>query len=237
MAWYSVDIKKIVDERQARRVGKSIKKITSKIADQAYQNILPEGIDINKGTVKRMILSQLSLIKVKGNPYSIMEGEVTAGLFDLCMKSAGSAVGGCDPDLLRSVLYAPWASMVKTSIDLHDCRVFVKSLNKLTGKKFMIPTEEEWLGAFRAVGNELFGDKWEWTEWGLTKKINTDSRFNILRSLGCVDRELEYPDVSYDCIALRLIEYKYFRPLSSLLRFCVNFKSLLKFKEGSLERI
>ncbi len=225
-----------------KRVRKSVRLSTSEVAYRACENMVRERIDINMKLMQknnsRIILPQLSLINVRGKPYRIMQVEVSFDLFNQCMKDTEYEIRGHGTERHKSVLGDPSEADIRTSLNLHEYRAFVKRLNEITGREFVIPTEVEWLKAYKSVKHKLLGDNWEWTE----TKIE-GSRSYVLCSTLETDRMILHPETHYYCAlspyytALRLVEYKYFRPLSSFLRFCVNFSSLLKFKEGSPKRI
>lgn len=75
--------------------------------------------------------------------YYIGETEVTQELWRAVMGSNPSEFSGDD---LRPVERVSW----------NDCQVFIKELNKLTGKNFRLPTEAEWEFAARG-GNKSSG--------------------------------------------------------------------------------
>jgi hypothetical protein len=212
MSRLSVSFKKPVDERYVRPARRSIGLSTSKVAYQVFKNTVWERIDVSEKLMmefnSRIISPQLSLINVPWKPYRVMEGQVTVRLFNMCMRDAG----------LRSAPNDPSDSEFKAFFNIHDCRAFVKRLNKMTGLRLSIATETEWEKASKNAGNMLSGNgNWEWTG----TKING---INVLSSLYTAGRNFEDQEIRDRGAALRLIEYRCFRPLSSLLRFCVNFK-------------
>ena len=75
--------------------------------------------------------------------YYIGETEVTQELWRAVMGSNPSEFSGYD---LMPVCNVSW----------DDCQIFIKELNKLTGKKFRLPTEAEWEFAARG-GNKSSG--------------------------------------------------------------------------------
>jgi hypothetical protein len=210
-------------------VGGSVRKSTSKIAHGAFTNVVQEKIDINRRVLRKSILAQLKFLEVPGKPYRVTDDTISAGLIDQCMKSAGYEIKEkYVSDQLKSFIYERSDEGDEICFSLHDWRAFVKRLNGITGRRFKIPTETEWLKAFKKVGKDFFGDDYEWTDTKVKR-----SPFCVLRSMYCSDRIIDYPEVRYSGTSIRLVEYKYFRPLSSLLRWWVNFK----FKEVSPEKI
>ena len=74
--------------------------------------------------------------------YYIGKYEVTQALWKMVMNSNPSAISGDD----RPVEQVSW----------HDCQEFIEKLNKITGRKFRLPTEAEWEYAARG-GNKSHG--------------------------------------------------------------------------------
>jgi formylglycine-generating enzyme required for sulfatase activity len=125
----------------------------------------------------------------------IMKGEVTIGLFRQVME--GYEIKGHNADELRAILTDPaQESKPLTYVSLLDAREFAARLSNLTGRKFRVQTEDEWL----AARDKLTGKNWTWTE---TKY--SDSSF-VLRHLSNDDRDIDHPEDRYDCNAVRLVE-------------------------------
>lgn len=84
--------------------------------------------------------------------YMIGETEVTRGLWDAVMGNAPAVFKGHN----RPVVNVSW----------EDCQEFIKKLNKLTGRKFRLPTEAEW--EFAARG----GNKSNHTQYAGSDNLN-----------------------------------------------------------------
>ncbi len=125
----------------------------------------------------------------------IMKGEVPVGLFGQVME--GYEIKGHNADKLRAILADPaQENSALTFVNLFDAREFAARLSNLTGRKFRVQTEDEWL----AGKGRLQGNNWTWTE---TKY--SDSSF-VLRHLSLVNRSNDFPEYRYSLNAVRLVE-------------------------------
>lgn len=126
---------------------------------------------------------------------SIMMGEATVGLFKQVM--AGYEITGHNADRLKAILADPkQAGNALTYVSLNDAREFAKRLSDLTGRKFRVQTEAEWLQA----KDKLTGANHTWTETSYS-----DNTF-VLRRLGIDFRYVIIPVSRYSNGAVRLVE-------------------------------
>lgn len=132
---------------------------------------------------------------VLSDKVSIMEGEVTVGLFRQVME--GYEITGHNAEELKAILADPSrGGEALTYVSLLDAREFASRLSDLTGRKFRVQTEEEW----ESARDSLSGDHWTWTE---TK--NDQSTF-VLRRLDYDNRRNFNPENRYSDHAVRLVE-------------------------------
>ena len=85
--------------------------------------------------------------------FYICETEVTQSLWKIVMGSEITRHGGWKNEWGRGNDYPAYGG------NWYDCQSFIKELNKLTGKKFRLPTEAEWEFAARG-GNKSNGYKY-----------------------------------------------------------------------------
>lgn len=117
--------------------------------------------------------------------YRIMKHEVTVGLFKQVM-----------PGYKLPILTKPEEPLLYVS--LNDAREFALRLSALTGRKFRVQTEAEWLQA----KDQLAGENWTWTE----TKYNDETY--VLRQLGNNNRSSRFPQYGWDPDGIRLVEDK-----------------------------
>jgi len=99
------------------------------------------------------------MIDIPGSSSRIMKGEVTVGLFKQVMQ--GYEITGHNADKLQAILNDPsQEGKALTYVNLLDAREFAKRLSIITGRKFRVQTEAEWLQA----KDQLSGNNWTWTE-------------------------------------------------------------------------
>jgi hypothetical protein len=128
---------------------------------------------------------------------SIMKDEVTVKLFKQVME--GYAITGNNADALKAILCDPsQEDNSLTYVSLFDAREFAKRLSNLTGRKFRVQTEKEWL----KVKDQLSGNNWTWTE----TKIEGGNLFVLRR--GDDGARGSGPGYRYNNHAIRLVEVK-----------------------------
>ena len=131
------------------------------------------------------------------NKVSIMRGEVTVKLFKQVMGDYTPT--GHNADKLIAVLNDPSKEgEILTYLSLLDGREFAKRLSTLTGRKFRVQTEAEWLQA----QDRLLGNNWTWTE------TKYDENTFVLRYKYCDSRFSNNPENRCGSYALRLVEDK-----------------------------
>ena len=164
----------------------------SEVVRKQPQTIEKLGFKVDSLRTPQIIIPKMIEISDK---ISIMKDEVTVGLFKQVMD--GYEITGHNAEELQAVLAdSSQAGKALTYVSLLDSREFAKRLSDLTGRKFRIQTEEEWLTA----RDRLSGDNWTWTE----PKYG-ESTF-VLRHLSLVFRISDYPGPRYSSFAFRLVE-------------------------------
>ena len=128
----------------------------------------------------------------------IMKKEVTLGLFKHVMGIRGYEITRSNSEKLKALLCdaSKAGDTTLTYVSLLDAREFAKRLSDLTGRKFRVQTEAEFLEG-RA---NLSGNNWTWTE---TKHYN--STF-ILSHQSDDFRAYDSPVTRYSNYAVRLVE-------------------------------
>jgi len=153
-----------------------------------------EQLALNVGGLRASQIAIPEMINIS-DKVGIMKGEVSVGLFRQVME--GYEIKGHNAGELRAVLADPaQESEPLTFVSLLDAREFTVRLNNLTGRKFRVQTEDEWL----AGKGRLQGNNWTWTE---TKY--SDNSF-VLRHLSNDDRNDCNPESRSDSVAARLVE-------------------------------
>ena len=128
--------------------------------------------------------------------YRIMKTEVTVDLFKQMIGAYKPE--GNNADALSAILTDPAReSDALTYVNLLDAREFARRLSDLTGRKFRVQTEGEWVQA----RDKLSGKNWTWTE----TEFN-DQTF-VLRHLLRTER-VNLPDRRINGNAVRLVEDK-----------------------------
>lgn len=151
---------------------------------------LPEGN--GHAPVVEIILPEMIALSDK---IGIMRGELKVDLFKQVME--GYEITGHNTDKLQAILDDPSkADDALTYVSLLDAREFAKRLSDLTGRKFRVQTEEEWLQA----RDQLTGNNWTWTG----TKHSSDAF--VLRRLVLDYRFSNHPEGRYDGRAVRLVE-------------------------------
>lgn len=162
------------------KMAEEVDSISQAAAGRAPQVDIPEMIDIPGMSGK-----------------AIMRAEITVGFFKQVME--GYEITGHKADELQSLLAdSQRAKDALVYVNLHDVRDFAKRLSDLTGRKFRVITEDEWL----AARDKLSGENWTWTE------TPYDKQAFVLRRLANGNRVSSYPEFRYDNFAARLVEDK-----------------------------
>ncbi|OGC05512.1 hypothetical protein A3H38_05990 [candidate division WOR-1 bacterium RIFCSPLOWO2_02_FULL_46_20] len=156
----------------------SVAEVSAAAVSQTSKIDIPEMIDIND--------------KVK-----IMKGELTVGLFKRVME--GYEITGHNDDELRAILADPaQESNALTYVSLLNAREVAKRLSNLTGRKFRVQTEDEWMVA----KDNLSGNHWTWTE------TKFSGATYVLRLLDGGLRDFRLPEGRCGAYAVRLVEDK-----------------------------
>lgn len=135
--------------------------------------------------------------------FNIMKKPVTVEMFRQFVEDSGYKIAGYNADELRAPLADPKKSdQVLTYVSHEDATAFVTWRKEKTGQDLRMPTEDEWLAAKSAVGNQLTGGLWEWTQT-IYSGVN-----RILRSLDYVSRDDFSPETRYYGNTVRLVEDK-----------------------------
>jgi formylglycine-generating enzyme required for sulfatase activity len=139
-----------------------------------------------------------------------MSDELKVGLFQKVMK--GYVIGeDNEPQYayrLKAILNDPsQASNVLTFANFFDAGEFTKRLSHLSGRRFEIPTYEEWEAAKKSVGSQLSGNLWEWTRSVLMYGLSRSMEHNYLHSLIKAHSIHRDPLSRSSKYAVRLIEY------------------------------
>ncbi len=117
---------------------------TFKVKAVSFKMIKVEGGSFQMGTTPDQGDASVKqpVRDVKVNTFSMGETEVTQGIW--------SAVMGTNPSVFKTpYLYNYSNSLPVENVSLEDCKEFIKKLNKITNRKFRLPTEEEWEYAAR----------------------------------------------------------------------------------------
>jgi hypothetical protein len=151
--------------------------------------VSPQAVD--KATTLEQL--EIPMLDVPGKPFRVMQDEVTVGLFRKLIE-AGYKITGPNAKLIHDQLgKSPNCELEYLS--LNDGRAIAKKLNAELGRKFRVPTEEEWKAAvalnwraartiYRAETSEDYYQKqmngmgWEWTE---TESLSSNGVY-VLRS-------------------------------------------------------
>ncbi|MFA6170290.1 MAG: hypothetical protein WCW67_07675 [Candidatus Margulisiibacteriota bacterium] len=128
----------------------------------------------------------------------IMRGEVAVTLFKQVM--AGYKIKGHNADKLREFLSDPAnEGKTVTYVSLDDAMEFAKRLSELTGRKFLVQTEEEW----QQAREQLTGDRVTWTVTPYMDKPD----LNITCYLNVPDMQFaSRPNVREGNMGIRLVE-------------------------------
>ena len=128
---------------------------------------------------------------------SIMKGEVTVKLFKQVMGDYTPT--GHNADKLIAILDDPSKEgEILTYVSLLDGREVAKRLSALTGRKFRVQKETNFLQALA----HLLGNNWTWTE------TKYDENTFVLRYKYCDSRFSNNPENRCGSYALRLVEDK-----------------------------
>jgi Sulfatase-modifying factor enzyme 1 len=196
------------------RVKKLINENNVNAAQKLLGKMIPKIIGLNEQLTKQQVLRSAIFVSTTDTPESksittpkmvtisdrlkIMKSEVTVGLFNQVMN--GFEFTGNNADNLKLTLNDP--SQAKSSItyvSLVDAREFAGRLSNLTGRKFRVQTEKEWLTAKdRKYG--LLGNNWTWTE------TRYGTRGYFLHSLDNTRRMNYEPETRLRMFSIRLVE-------------------------------
>ncbi|MBI5698691.1 SUMF1/EgtB/PvdO family nonheme iron enzyme [Candidatus Saganbacteria bacterium] len=131
-------------------------------------------------------------------PFHVMEGPITVEVFRQFVEGSEYEIAGNNANRLVSLL----VDDTKSDHDLkyvsrNDASAFTAWYSRKTREAWIIPTEDQWLAAVNAVGDQLKGRFFEWTQ-------TISGAGNILRNLKG-DRIAHFPENrSSDC-TLRLL--------------------------------
>ena len=146
--------------------------------------------------------TDLSMIEIPemidiSDKVSIMRGEVTVKLFKQVMGDYTPT--GHNADKLIAILDDPSKEgEILTYVSLLDGREVAKRLSALTGRKFRVQKETNFLQALA----HLLGNNWTWTE------TKYDENTFVLRYKYCDSRFSNNPENRCGSYALRLVEDK-----------------------------
>jgi hypothetical protein len=128
-----------------------------------------------------------TMLDVPGQPFRIMKGALTAGLFKSVMVEY--KITGCEANRLLENLTNLKPEDALTYVSLFDQRAFVKAFNARTGRKFRGMTSKEWDAVQDHIKMQMTGSKeWEW--FNTEEKASPDSDCYIRRSLQIKDRDI-----------------------------------------------
>ena len=167
------------------------------------ENISLMGTGVSAPAASRSQIELPEMIDM-GN-YRIMKAEVTVGLFKQVMQDY--KIEGHNADKLKDFLSDP-ANEEKTVtyVSLIDAEELAKRLSELTGRKFRVQTEAEWLQAKdQLTGNNATWTKTEGRDSGGSSRDSSGSIY-VLRRLGRAFSGREFPDVRDRVFAIRLVE-------------------------------
>ncbi len=135
--------------------------------------------------------------------FDIMKKPVTVEMFRQFVEDSGYKIVGHNANALIALPADPKKSdQALTYVSHEDATAFVNWRKEKTGQALRMPTEDEWLAAKSAVGDQLTGGLWEWTQTiysGASK---------ILRSLVDDYRSYGHPGNRYGDASVRLVEDK-----------------------------
>lgn len=135
--------------------------------------------------------------------FNIMKKPVTVEMFRQFVEDSGYKIVGHNANELMALLADPKKSdQALTYVSHEDATAFVTWRKEKIGQELRMPTENEWIAAKNAVGNQLTGGLWEWTQ---TIYI---SGAKVIRSLCSERRDGSIPELRYDTYSVRLVEDK-----------------------------
>lgn len=140
--------------------------------------------------------------------FNIMKNPVTVAMFrqfveDEAGRPEGYRIKGYNADELTALLAdVKKSDHALTYVSYNDATAFAKWRKEKTGQDLRIPSEEEWLAAKNAVGNQLKGGLWEWT------KTIYSGTARILRSLSYFNQDYGRPEDRSNNVTVRFVEDK-----------------------------
>jgi len=141
-----------------------------------------------------------------------MRNPVTVEMFRQFVEDSGYEIVGHNADKLIALLADTKKSKHPlTFVSYEDATAFVNWRKEKTGQDLRMPTEDEWLAAKNAVGDQLTGNLWEWTQTIYNDVAYEWSHYNgayVLRHLAGVSRSSDYPEFRYTGYTVRLVEDK-----------------------------
>lgn len=141
-------------------------------------------------------LRLLPALHAVSDKLSIMKTAVTVDLFKLAM--GGYKFTGHGADKLKAVLADPARTQTPQNyVSLLDAREFAKRLSALTGRRFRVQTEAEWM----ASKEKLMAKQYNWVE-----EANSGYGNVVFRSLSFIYQEHFDPARRYPNVAIRLVE-------------------------------
>ncbi len=170
---------------EALAAGREIGSVIASAASRALAIIMPEMV-----TSERL-------------SFNIMKKPVTVEMFRQFVEDSGYKIVGHDADELIALLADPKKSdHALTYVSHGDATAFITWRKEKTGQDLRMPTEDEWLAARSAVGNQLTGGLWDWTQ------TICGGVAGVLRSLNYDCQNLCSLWTRYNGPAVRLIEDK-----------------------------
>jgi formylglycine-generating enzyme required for sulfatase activity len=132
-----------------------------------------------------------------------MKKPVTVEMFRQFVEDSGYKIVGYNANELIALLTDPKTSDdTLTYVNHEDATAFVAWRKEKTGQDLRMPTENEWLAAKNAVGNQLTGGLWEWTQTIYSGVVR------VLRSLFDGSSFSYRPASRYYDLTVRLVEDK-----------------------------
>ncbi|MCX5749641.1 MAG: SUMF1/EgtB/PvdO family nonheme iron enzyme [Candidatus Saganbacteria bacterium] len=148
----------------------------------------------------RKFIESHRFTKVPGMPFRMMKDELTTDQLKQFVRSAQYEIIGNNAGLLQDILARASQREMAGHLSLNDGRAYSKWLSEITGRRFRVPTSEEWFDAVTKVKCKLSGRNWEWTT-----SIYFGNYFYLCQ-LGVTGRRSFPPGDRGDEYTVRLIE-------------------------------